>query len=617
VPEKSNENKPSENEDKNEQKEANEDPLEAFKKQFNMNKRKNFENIEELKKSIEQEFQKTMEEMDRLQKEKEERDSKNPSNNTSFWKESQKKKEEQPKKSKPIDFKVFGDNKDENNSSSTSENTNKGQESLLNQQFKKIKDILGKIPWDKFPRKYLYLAGGAIMAIVVYLAMKEEDSTTTEITEEVFFREYLSQGRIKSIVKKAKVVGKNFAYYVVCQTKDGEKIRFNINSQTDFTDRVYEDFKNNSSHIVKIEYEKPSTDFMARISNINHMLGLAFTILVVLSLILSNRRQAGKGGQMGLGGDIDLSNLSKSLAKMYTAESIKTTFKDVAGLAQAKVELQEFVEFLKNPEKYKKLGARIPRGAIMSGPPGTGKTLMAKAVAGESGVPFFAASGSDFVEVFVGVGAARVRDLFASAKKEKRAIIFIDEIDAIGNKRDGREGNDEREQTLNQILVEMDGFNTSENIIVFAATNRYDMLDSALVRPGRFDRNVELTLPDLDARKEIFMVHLQKLKLNSISSTEDYARRLASLTPGFSGSDIATICNEAAIFAVRNKKDTIDSTHFEEAVERLIGGVRTSKMLSGEEEKTVAYHESGHGVVSWFLKGAMPLLKVEMGVTDS
>ena len=422
----------------------------------------------------------------------------------------------------------------------------------------------------------------------------------------------MKAGLIASIKKKSKLVGKTHSYYVVATTRDGKKVMFPIASQSEFTERVFEDFKKHSTHIIKMEYEDPTRDTMSRIFSLNTMLGIAVLVLFLWFVFMQRGSGAAKGSGRGggLGSDLDFSSFTKNLAKMYTAETVKVSFKDVAGQNEAKLELQEFVEFLKNPEKYKKLGARIPRGAVMSGPPGTGKTLMAKAVAGESGVPFFAASGSDFVEVFVGVGAARVRDLFEAAKKERKAIIFIDEIDAVGQMRDGRDGNDEREQTLNQLLVEMDGFNSSENIVVFAATNRYDMLDHALVRPGRFDRNVEMTLPDLDSRKDIFLVHLKKLKLNQVTSLEDYARRLATLTPGFSGSDIATICNEAAIFAVRGKKDFIDSTHFEEAVERLIGGVRTSKMLTIEEERTVAYHESGHGVVAWFLKGAMPLLKL-------
>ncbi|KYQ94074.1 peptidase M41 [Tieghemostelium lacteum] len=300
---------------------------------------------------------------------------------------------------------------------------------------------------------------------------------------------------------------------------------------------------------------------------------------------------------------------SKKIEKL----KITTTFKDVAGLGEAKVEIEEFVNFLKNPTKYQKIGAKIPRGAILIGPPGTGKTLLAKAVAGESNVPFFSTSGSDFVEMFVGVGPARVRDLFEQAKKNSPCIVFIDEIDAIGRAR-GRGGfsgsNDERENTLNQLLVEMDGFQTLKDVVVFAATNRPDILDQALLRPGRFDRQITIDNPDLIAREEIFNVHLKPLVLDK---SINYAQKLAALTPGFSGADIANVCNEAALIAARKDAEIITITHFDSAIDRVIGGLeKKNKVLSKQEKTTVAYHEAGHAVVSWFLEHCNPLLKVSI-----
>ena len=287
---------------------------------------------------------------------------------------------------------------------------------------------------------------------------------------------------------------------------------------------------------------------------------------------------------------------------------INKSFKDVAGMDQAKVEISEFVDFLKNPDKYLKIGAKLPKGALLAGPPGTGKTLLAKACAGEAGVPFYFVSGSEFVEMFVGLGASRVRSLFQDAKKHAPAIIFIDEIDAIGKKRSMKlSSNSEQESTLNQILVEMDGFETNSNVIVFAATNRKELLDPALTRPGRFDRAIDITLPDLDGRKDVFMVHLKPLKLEP-DSMERHAKRLASLTPGFSGADIANICNEAAIQAVRNNKESVTGIEFEMAVERVIGGLEKKRNASIDERRVVAVHESGHGVIAWFLEGASPLL---------
>lgn len=334
------------------------------------------------------------------------------------------------------------------------------------------------------------------------------------------------------------------------------------------------------------------------------------TILFVGALFwLSRRAASGAGGQSGIFG------IGKSRAKRFNHETdIKTKFADVAGMDEAKLEIMEFVSFLKDPSKYQSLGAKIPRGAILSGPPGTGKTLLAKATAGESGVPFFSVSGSEFVEMFVGVGPSRVRDLFTNARKNTPCIIFIDEIDAIGKARAKSNfggGNDERESTLNQILTEMDGFNTSEQVVVLAGTNRPDVLDKALMRPGRFDRHISIDRPTMDGRKQIFKVHLKKI----VTSVDiNYLTgRLSALTPGFSGADIANCVNEAALIAARANATTVAMTHFEQAIERVIGGLeKKSLVLSPEEKKTVAYHEAGHAICGWFLKYADPLLKVSI-----
>ena len=308
-----------------------------------------------------------------------------------------------------------------------------------------------------------------------------------------------------------------------------------------------------------------------------------------------------------------MGNMQKSKVTVYGEDKkIETRFKDVAGNENAKVEVLEFVDFLKNPKKYQALGARVPRGALLSGPPGTGKTLLAKAVAGEAGVPFLTTSGSEFVEMFVGVGASRVRDIFKTAREKAPAIIFIDEIDAVGKKRGGRMGggNEERDNTLNQLLVEMDGFATDTSVIVLAATNRSDSLDSALLRPGRFDRNVEIVLPSIKEREQIFNVHLKKIKTNTEFSKEDYAKKLSALTPGFSGADIMNICNEGAIIAARRDSKNVTVVDFEQATERVIGGIERKLPQSKEELRTVAYHEAGHAVAGWFSKHAAPLIKL-------
>ena len=330
--------------------------------------------------------------------------------------------------------------------------------------------------------------------------------------------------------------------------------------------------------------------------------------VVMIGIWIFIMRGMARGG--GAGGNI--MNVGKARAQEFDKEDPdkRVTFKDVAGLEEAKVEIMEIVDFLKNAPKYRELGAKIPKGALLVGPPGTGKTLLAKAVAGEANVPFLSISGSDFVEMFVGVGASRVRDLFEQAKKKAPCIVFIDEIDAIGRARGknaGFSGNDERENTLNQLLTEMDGFQTNAGVIILAATNRADILDKALMRAGRFDRQIEVGLPELNERKEIFEVHLRKLKLDKDLDREFLAKQ----TPGFSGADIANVCNEAALIAARHNKDCVGREDFLAAVDRIIGGLeRKNKVISPQEKKTIAYHEAGHATVSWLLEHANPLVKV-------
>lgn len=331
-------------------------------------------------------------------------------------------------------------------------------------------------------------------------------------------------------------------------------------------------------------------------------------MLVALWIFMFRRMQKGMGGGSQGGG---IFNVGKSQAKLFDKENnTKITFKDVAGLEEAKVEVMEIVDFLKNPQKYTNLGGKIPKGALLVGPPGTGKTLLAKAVAGEADVPFFSISGSDFVEMFVGVGASRVRDLFRQAKEKAPCIVFIDEIDAVGRARSknvGFSSNDERENTLNQLLTEMDGFGSNSGVIILAATNRADILDKALMRAGRFDRQIHVDLPELKEREEIFGVHLRNLKLVEGFNIEFLAKQ----TPGFSGADIANVCNEAALIAARKNKPAIDKQDFLDAVDRIIGGLeRKSKIISPQEKRTIAYHEAGHATVSWMLPHANPLLKV-------
>ena len=339
------------------------------------------------------------------------------------------------------------------------------------------------------------------------------------------------------------------------------------------------------------------------------LINLLSPLFIILLLYMIFFRRMGGGG-MGMG---SVFNVGKSKAKMYEkGGELGITFKDVAGQAGAKQEIQEIVEFLKNPQKYTDLGGKIPKGALLVGPPGTGKTLLAKAVAGEAGVPFFSMSGSDFVEMFVGVGASRVRDLFAQAKQKSPCIIFIDEIDAVGrarSKNPAMGGNDERENTLNALLTEMDGFGTNSGVIILAATNRADMLDSALLRAGRFDRQIHVDLPDLNERKEVFQVHLKPIKTDASVDIDFLARQ----TPGFSGADIANVCNEAALIAARHDSPTVKKQDFLDAVDRIIGGLeKKTKVMTEAEKRSIAIHEAGHATISWFTEFANPLVKVSI-----
>ena len=398
------------------------------------------------------------------------------------------------------------------------------------------------------------------------------------------------------------------------QNQQTHKFSFNIGSLETFERKMEE-----AQELMGVESSKfvPVT-YVSEMYWQGEILRALPTIAILAGWLYFMRRGAvgGMGGMGGGGGGPGggIFNVGKATVATLDKNAPKVMFKDVAGCDEAKREIMEFVDFLKSPEKYEKLGAKIPRGALLVGPPGTGKTLLAKATAGESGVPFLSISGSDFMEMFVGVGPSRVRDLFAKAKEQKPSIIFIDEIDAIGRQR-GRGGfaggNDERENTLNQLLVEMDGLGSTQGVVILGGTNRPDILDKALLRPGRFDRQITVDRPDVKGREQIFRVHLQKITLDG--PVADYSERLAALTPGFAGADIANVCNEAALVAARDAAEFVVLEHFERAVDRVIAGLeKKEKVISRVERETVAYHEAGHAVVGWFMEHAEPLLKVSI-----
>ena len=387
-------------------------------------------------------------------------------------------------------------------------------------------------------------------------------------------------------------------------SEDGPNMYFKITSGEAFEKEMSEFYQKNTTVKEVQKYSDSERDILGG------ALQFLLPILLFVGLWILLMRKMGGGAAGGGGGPGGIFNIGKSKATLFDkGTKVNITFADVAGLDEAKVEVMEIVDFLKNPKKYTNLGGKIPKGALLVGPPGTGKTLLAKAVAGEAQVPFFSLSGSDFVEMFVGVGASRVRDLFKQAREKAPCIIFIDEIDAIGRARgkNAMMSNDERESTLNQLLVEMDGFGTDVGIIVLAATNRPDVLDTALLRPGRFDRQITIDKPDLVGREAIFKVHLKPIK---ISKTLDI-HKLAEQTPGFAGADIANVCNEAALIAARKNKEAVDMQDFQDAVDRVIGGLeKKNKIISPEEKKIIAFHEAGHAVCGWYLEHAYPLLKV-------
>jgi cell division protease FtsH len=390
---------------------------------------------------------------------------------------------------------------------------------------------------------------------------------------------------------------------IVYETKDGPHFQFPYSKIEDYQENVSKYFEANS----QVD-EVPVTP-MSEPEWFGPFVNLLFPLLMFALLFVLMMRKVGGGGPGG-GGPGGIFNIGKSKAQLFDkGTKVTITFADVAGLDEAKQEVMEIVDFLKNPKKYTALGGKIPKGALLVGPPGTGKTLLAKAMAGEAQVPFFSMSGSDFVELFVGVGASRVRDLFKQAREKAPCIIFIDEIDAIGRAR-GKNmmmSNDERENTLNQLLVEMDGFGGDSGIIILAATNRPDVLDSALLRPGRFDRQISIDKPDVVGREAIFHVHLEPIK----KSNKLDIHKLAELTPGFAGADIANVCNEAALIAARKGKEQVEMDDFQDAIDRVIGGLeKKNKIISPEEKRIIAYHEAGHAVCGWFLEHAYPLLKV-------
>ncbi|GAA6232781.1 AFG3-like protein 2 isoform X4 [Lates japonicus] len=462
----------------------------------------------------------------------------------------------------------------------------------------------GDIPWDDKEFRVFFLSGAAFWITITYYLFLRDGGL--EVTWKDFVNNHLSKG----VVDRLEVVNKRYVKVVFSPGKmpvDGY-IWFNIGSVDTFERNL-----ETAQYELGIEGENRVPVVYSTESDGTFLLSMLPTVLIIGFLLFMLRRGpagAGRPGR-GMGG---LFSVSETTAKILKDE-IDVKFKDVAGCEEAKLEIMEFVNFLKNPKQYQDLGAKIPKGAILTGPPGTGKTLLAKATAGEANVPFITVNGSEFLEMFVGVGPARVRDLFVMARKNAPCILFIDEIDAVGRKR-GRGnfgGQSEQENTLNQLLVEMDGFNTATNVVVLAGTNRPDILDPALMRPGRFDRQIYIGPPDIKGRASIFKVHLRPLKLEANMDKDALAKKMAALTPGFSGADIANVCNEAALIAARHLSDAINQKHFEQAVERVIGGLeKKTQVLQPEEKKTVAYHEAGHAVAGWFLEHADPLLKVSI-----
>tara|TARA_R110002051_G_scaffold55112_3_gene102944 strand:+ start:2176 stop:4182 length:2007 start_codon:yes stop_codon:yes gene_type:complete len=467
----------------------------------------------------------------------------------------------------------------------------------------------------KFSSWWIY--GLVAVLLIGFQLFNSDELASTNKTTTSELQEYLRNGDVKKILI---ITNTNQAKVFLTDEAIAKEVHKDVNEKSflptsgnvpqytlDYGDLQI--FQNEITNIKKennldtiIEFGKESTAILDFLLSL-----LPFVLIIGIWIYLMRRMSGGGGG--GAGGQIF--NIGKSKAKLFDEKTdTRTSFKDVAGLEGAKEEVEEIVDFLRNPDKYTSLGGKIPKGALLVGPPGTGKTLLAKAVAGEAKVPFFSLSGSDFVEMFVGVGASRVRDLFKQAKDKSPAIIFIDEIDAIGRARGKNNftgSNDERENTLNQLLTEMDGFGTNTNVIVLAATNRADVLDKALMRAGRFDRQIYVDLPDIRERKEIFEVHLRPIKTSEALDLEFLARQ----TPGFSGADIANVCNEAALIAARKEKKAVSKQDFLDAVDRIVGGLeKKNKIITPGEKETIAYHEAGHATTSWMLEHAAPLVKV-------
>jgi len=471
----------------------------------------------------------------------------------------------------------------------------------------------------KSPRFNIYWVYGIIALILIGYQFFKFSPDSTATTESDFIDSMLLKGDVESysLVKNKDLVRVTIkkdsldkGYYQrnltksVRQQAEGSHFQFKIGSEKSFNEKITQIYNDNPV----LKADQPKYRYDEEPEWFGPILNFLFPLLMfALLFVLMMRKVGGPGGGGGPGG---IFNIGKSKATLFEkGTKVNITFADVAGLDEAKQEVMEIVDFLKNPKKYTALGGKIPKGALLVGPPGTGKTLLAKAMAGEAQVPFFSLSGSDFVELFVGVGASRVRDLFKQAREKAPCIIFIDEIDAIGRAR-GKNmmmSNDERENTLNQLLVEMDGFGTDSGIIILAATNRPDVLDSALLRPGRFDRQITIDRPDVKGREAIFKVHLKPIK---VSQTLD-VHKLAEQTPGFAGADIANVCNEAALIAARKGKEAVDMSDFQDAIDRVIGGLeKKNKIISPEEKEIIAYHEAGHAICGWFLEHAYPLLKV-------
>ena len=463
----------------------------------------------------------------------------------------------------------------------------------------------------RFKLSWLYIAIFVFLLGLMFQGGKKEVTKKVSYTD---FKQYVEKGYAESIVaydnnkvemtlfadSAARVFGENVAKEMA---DGGRAVTLTSEAGSMQSLDTFLDEQEKAGHFNgELQYRKADKGWNSFLWNV-----VPFLLLIVFWIVIMRRMSGGPGG--GSGGGVF--NVGKSKAQLFEkGRADRITFKDVAGQAEAKQEVEEIVEFLKNPKKYTELGGKIPKGALLVGPPGTGKTLLAKAVAGEADVPFFSLSGSDFVEMFVGVGASRVRDLFRQAKEKAPCIIFIDEIDAVGRargKNPAMGGNDERESTLNQLLTEMDGFGTNSGVIILAATNRVDILDKALLRAGRFDRQIHVDLPDLNERKEVFGVHLRPLKLDPNVDVDLLARQ----TPGFSGADIANVCNEAALIAARKGKKAVDKDDFLAAVDRIIGGLeKKTKVLTQDEKRTIALHEAGHATLSWFLEWADPLIKV-------